>query len=100
MRAFLQEQVEAAAPQGWTLTLDSFSLGDVAPTLTGWQVFNNSSTGQVERVTADFSLDTSSLTMGLTGSGPFVGIFSGRPLLVTSDCRSSPMVQLSRLLYR
>ena len=72
--------MEASAPQGWTLTLDSFSLGDVAPTLTGWQVYNNASTGTVERVTADFSLDSSSLTMGLTGTGPFVGVFVGAAL--------------------
>lgn len=69
--------MEASAPQGWTLTLDSFSLGDVAPTLTGWQVYNNAETGQVDKVTADFSLDSSSLTMGLTGTGPFVGVFVG-----------------------
>ena len=96
----MQEQVEAAAPQGWTLTLDSFSLGDVAPTLTGWQVFNNSHTGQVERVTADFSLDTSSLTMGLTGSGPFVGIFSGVFLLLLIACDALLMAALSLMFDR
>ena len=34
----LQEQVEAIAPQGWTLGLDNFSLGDVAPSISGFQV--------------------------------------------------------------
>jgi hypothetical protein len=85
----VQEQVEAAAPQGWTLSLDSFSLGDVAPTLTGWQVFNNSVTGEVERVTADFILDTTSLTMSLTGNGPFVGVFVGATSLRWPHRRTS-----------
>ena len=34
----IQEQIEAIAPQGWTLGLDNFSLGDVAPSLSGFQV--------------------------------------------------------------
>jgi hypothetical protein len=37
VRGALQEQVEAIAPQGWTLGLDNFSLGDVAPSISGFQ---------------------------------------------------------------
>jgi hypothetical protein len=73
----VQEQVEAIAPQGWLLNLDGFSLGDVAPTLSGWQVYNNSETGTVESLTAELLLESTSLHVSLVGTGPLVGKFVG-----------------------
>ena len=69
--------MEAIAPQGWTLGLDNFSLGDVAPSISGFQVFNNSQTGEVESVTADVLLETTTLQVSITGTGPLVGKFVG-----------------------
>lgn len=73
----LQEQIEGIAPQGWTLGLENFSLGDVAPSISGFQVFNNSTTGEVESMTADVLLETTTLQVSITGSGPLVGKFVG-----------------------
>jgi hypothetical protein len=69
--------LESVAPPGWTLSLDSFSVGDVSPTLTGWQVFNNPRTGEVEAVTADLEFESTSFSMNIAGTGPFVGSFTG-----------------------
>jgi hypothetical protein len=76
----LQEQIEAIAPKGWTLGLDNFSLGDVAPSISGWQVYNNSFTGEVQSVTADLLLESTTLQVSLKGSGPLVGPFVGASL--------------------
>lgn len=73
----MQEQVEAVAPQGWLLSLDGFSLGDVAPILSGWQVYNDAQTGKVESLTAELLFDSTSLQVSLTGNGPLVGKFVG-----------------------
>jgi hypothetical protein len=42
-------------------------------------VYNNTATGTVARLTAEFALDSTSLNMGVTGTGPFVGTFFGAP---------------------
>lgn len=73
----VQEQLESIAPAGWTLGLDSFSVGDVSPTLTGWQVFNNATTGEVEALTADLEFESTTFSMNIAGTGPFVGSFTG-----------------------
>ena len=82
----MQEQVEAIAPQGWTLSLDGFSLGNVAPTLSGWQVYNDTVTGEVESLTTDLVLESTSLSVSLTGSGPLVGKFVGAPARHCAVC--------------
>lgn len=86
----MQEQVEAIAPQGWTLSLDGFSLGNVAPTISGWQVYNDTVTGEVESLTADLVLESTSLSVSLTGSGPLVGKFVGARAASRHPTQSRP----------